>query len=78
MAFFFNGDGENSSYGSDALGGTVADFDKNAYTLNLGALKEKIGAQFEGLLNSVNPLLEQISSICLEYFIYNVILFNFS
>ena len=56
MAFFFNGDGENSSYGSDALGGTVADFDKNAYTLNLGALKEKIGAQFEGLLNSVNPL----------------------
>ena len=56
MAFFFNGEGENSSYGSDALGGTVADFDKNAYTLNLGALKEKIGAQFEGLLNSVNPL----------------------
>ena len=56
MAFFFNGDGENSSYGSVALGGTVADFDKNAYTLNLGALKEKIGAQFEGLLNSVNPL----------------------
>ena len=51
MAFFFNGDGENSS-----LGGTVADFDKNAYTLNLGALKEKIGSQFEGLLNSVNPL----------------------
>ena len=38
MAFFFNGDGENSSYGSDALGGTVADFDKNAYTLNVGAI----------------------------------------
>lgn len=56
MAFFFNGDGENSSYGSDALGGTVADFDKNAYTLNVGAITAKIGEQFQGLLNSINPL----------------------
>lgn len=56
MAFFLNGEGENSSLMDDALGGTLADFDKNAYTLNLGALKEKIGSQFEGLLNSINPL----------------------
>ena len=56
MAFFFNGDGENSSFGSDALGGTVADFDKNAYTLNVGAITAKIGEQFQGLLNSINPL----------------------
>ena len=46
MAFFLNGEGENSSLMDDALGGTLADFDKNAYTLNLGALKEKIGSQF--------------------------------
>ena len=56
MAFFFGNNTGNSSLMDDALGGTLADFDKNAYTLNLGALKEKIGAQFEGLLNSINPL----------------------
>lgn len=56
MAFFFGNNTGNSSLMDDALGGTLADFDKNAYTLNLGALKEKIGSQFEGLLNSINPL----------------------
>jgi hypothetical protein len=56
MAFFFSNNTGNSSLMDDALGGTLADFDKNAYTLNLGALKEKIGSQFEGLLNSINPL----------------------
>ena len=56
MAFFFGNNTGNGSLMDDALGGTLADFDKNAYTLNLGALKEKIGAQFEGLLNSINPL----------------------
>lgn len=56
MAFFFSNNTGNGSLMDDALGGTLADFDKNAYTLNLGALKEKIGSQFEGLLNSINPL----------------------
>lgn len=67
MAFFFGNNTGNSSLMDDALGGTLADFDKNAYTLNLGALKEKIGSQFEGLLNSINPLDSTIFADLEEY-----------
>ena len=56
MAFFFSNNTGTSSYGDDVLGGTAADFNKNAYTLNIGAITAKIGEQFEGLLNSINPL----------------------
>jgi hypothetical protein len=68
MAFFFSNNNPGaSSLMDDALGGTVADFNKNAYTLNLGALKEKIGSQFEGLLNSINPLDSTIFGQLEEY-----------
>ena len=56
MAFFFSNNTGTSSYGSDALGGTAEDFNKNAYTLNVGAIGKKLESQFEGLLNSINPL----------------------
>jgi hypothetical protein len=56
MAFFFSNTTGTSSLGDDILSGTAADFDKNAYTLNIGAITAKIGEQFEGLLNSINPL----------------------
>ena len=56
MAFFFGKITGAGSLGDDVLGGTAADFDKNAYTLNIGAITAKIGEQFEGLLNSINPL----------------------
>lgn len=57
MAFFFSvNDLGSIGVVKDALGGTAADFDKNAYTLNIGAITAKIGEQFNGLLNSINPL----------------------
>ena len=56
MAFFFSNNTGASSYGSDALGGTAEDFNKNAYTLNVGAIGKKLESQFEGLLDAINPL----------------------
>ena len=56
MAFFFSKNTGTSSYGSDALGGTAEDFNKNAYTLNVGAIGKKLESQFEGLLSAINPL----------------------
>jgi hypothetical protein len=38
------------------LGGTAEDFNKNAYTLNVGAIGKKLESQFEGLLDAINPL----------------------
>lgn len=56
MAFFFSNNTGTSSLGSDALGGTAEDFNKNAYTLNVGAIGKKLESQFEGLLSAINPL----------------------
>jgi ribosomal protein S13 len=56
MAFFFSNNTGTSSLGTDALGGTAEDFNKNAYTLNVGAIGKKLESQFEGLLSAINPL----------------------
>jgi hypothetical protein len=56
MAFFFSNNTGTSSLGTDALGGTAEDFNKNAYTLNVGAIGKKLESQFEGLLDAINPL----------------------
>ena len=56
MAFFFSNNTGTSSLMDGALGGTSADFDKNAYTLNVGAIGKKLESQFEGLLSAINPL----------------------
>jgi hypothetical protein len=57
MGFFFQITGPNSiPLVQEGLGGTSADFDKNAYTLNVGAISAKIDEQFQGLLKAINPL----------------------
>ena len=56
MAFFFSNNTGTSSLGDDVLGGTAEDFNKNAYTLNVGAIGKKLESQFEGLLSAINPL----------------------
>jgi len=57
MAFFFQITGPNDiPVVNDALSGTAADFDQNAYTLNVGAIDKKMKEQFQGLLNAINPL----------------------
>jgi ribosomal protein S13 len=56
MAFFFSNNTGTSSLGDDVLGGTAEDFNKNAYTLNVGAIGKKLESQFEGLLDAINPL----------------------
>jgi len=57
MGFFFQITGPNGiPLGQEALGGTSADFDKNAYTLNVGAMGAKLDEQFQGLLKAINPL----------------------
>ena len=67
MAFFFSNNTGTSSLMDGALGGTSADFDKNAYTLNVGAIGKKLESQFEGLLNSINPLDSTIFADLEEY-----------
>jgi hypothetical protein len=67
MAFFFSNGTGASSLMDGALGGTSADFDKNAYTLNVGAIGKKLESQFEGLLNSINPLDSTIFGELEEY-----------
>ena len=57
MGFFFQITGPNGiPLVQEGLGGTSADFDKNAYTLNVGAISAKIDEQFQGLLKAINPL----------------------
>jgi ribosomal protein S13 len=57
MGFFFQITGPTGiPLANEGLGGTSADFDKNAYTLNVGAISAKIDEQFQGLLKAINPL----------------------
>ena len=57
MGFFFQITGPTDiPLANEGLGGTSADFDKNAYTLNVGAISAKIDEQFQGLLKAINPL----------------------
>lgn len=57
MGFFFQITGPNGiPLVQEGLGGTSADFDKNAYTLNVGAMGAKLDEQFQGLLKAINPL----------------------
>ena len=57
MAFFFQITGPNGiPLVQEGLGGTAEDFNKNAYTLNVGAMGAKLDEQFQGLLKAINPL----------------------
>jgi hypothetical protein len=57
MGFFFQITGPNGiPVVQEGLKGTSADFDQNAYTLNVGAIDAKMKEQFQGLLDAINPL----------------------
>ena len=57
MGFFFQITGPNGiPVVQEGLKGTSADFDQNAYTLNVGAIDAKMKEQFQGLLKAINPL----------------------